>query len=364
MSKLIVYLLIIIFSGMGCVPEKTSDKQDLVKTIPAKKEVKSDEAPKEIEAKSDDSYRIAFYNVENLFDTVDNPQTNDKDFLPGEKLDWTDSKLQQKINKLSKVIKQLGNGALPEILGLCEVENKKVVEALFNYCCKDQYGIVHKDSPDERGIDVALVYDKSKVKIIDQEFLTLDLDGDFTRDILYAKAKINEEIIHLFFNHWPSRRNPANEFKREAAAALLRKKTEEIFANNKVANIVIMGDFNDEPHNSSIKKVLKAEKLPEENIVNTKLYNLTYTWSDKGEGSYFYDKWNAIDQIIVSGAIMDDSGCKISAQDAKVLKEDWMIFHDKKNDVYKPNKFMNGGTGRVYGGYSDHLPIYVDVRNN
>lgn len=359
MPKLFLYILALLVSG-GCLPEKKSDPQGLVKTI-AKPEQKKAVPASKSDVETNKDYRIAFYNVENLFDTEDNPQKEDNDFLPGEKLDWTPKKYQQKINSLSKVIKELGNGGIPEVLGLCEVENKKVIVDLFDYCCKGQYGIVHKDSPDERGIDVALVYDKDKVEIISDEFMTLDLEGDYTRDILYAKAKINKEIIHLFFNHWPSRRNPKNEFKREAAASMLRQKIDGILDKNKVANIVIMGDFNDEPHNTSIKRVLKAEKVGKE-ISNNKLYNLTYNWSANGDGSYFYDKWNAIDQIIVSGAMMDASGCKIDVKNAKVLKKDWMIYHDTKKNVYKPNKFMNGSNGRVYGGYSDHLPIFVDIQ--
>ena len=309
---------------------------------------------------ADNDFRVAFYNLENLFDTVDDPKTNDDDFLPTGKMGWTSEKYDQKLDNLSKVVNLLGGDEIPEILGVCEAENRQVLEDLIKNSGSDHYGLIHQDSPDERGIDVALIYDNKKVKVKSSEFLTVSIDDDATRDILYASLTINNEDIHVFFNHWPSRYGDKTGDKRKIAAKVLRTQIDKVLAQDGNAKIVIMGDFNDAPSDESVKDVLNAQKVNNK-IQANQLYNMSIPWMESGIGSHFYDKWNALDQIIVSGSMLNSKiGFSTELNNANIFNEDWMTFFDKKRNVNKPSRFISG-SGKVYGGYSDHFPVYLDV---
>jgi len=309
---------------------------------------------------ADNNFRVAFYNLENLFDTVDDPKTNDDDFLPDGKMGWNPEKYDHKLDNLSKVVNLLGGNEIPEILGVCEAENKQVLEDLIKNSGSNHYGLIHKDSPDERGIDVALIYDNTKVKVKSSEYLTVSIDNDATRDILYATLTINKEDIHVFFNHWPSRYGDKTGDKRKIAAKVLRTKIDQVLTQDGNAKIVIMGDFNDEPSNESVKDVLKAQKVNAK-IQANQLYNMSIAWMESGKGSYFYDKWNALDQIIVSGSMLNSkTGFSTELNNANIFNEEWMTFFDKKRNVNKPSRFISS-KGKVYGGYSDHFPVYLEV---
>ncbi len=338
----ILFVVLVLASWTGCFSSKKAEQATT--------------------AKKSEQYRVAFYNVENLFDTADDPKKEDNDFLPNGKLNWTVDKYQQKLTNLSKVINALGDEDLPEVIGMCEVENAKVLNDLLQKSKLQNYGIIHQDSPDERGIDVALVYDQTEVKVINYEYIDIGLGNDRTREILHAQVEIDKEDIHLFFNHWPSRYSDKTGEKRQKAAKALRTKIDALFAKDKDANVVIMGDFNDEPTDASVAKVLKAQANYQSPQAD-QLYNLSYEWMKNGDGTHFYDKWNALDQVIVSGSVLDRKGMVCSANQAQIFKQDWMLFQDNRRNVKRPSRFISG-EGKVYGGYSDHCPIYLDFSIN
>jgi len=303
-----------------------------------------------------------FYNVENLYDIQNDPKTDDDEFTPSGKVPWTSERLQTKIDHIGQVMTDIAP-SLPDLVGFAEIENKKVLEMLITSASlkKMKYNIVHFDSPDERGIDVGLLYNPATLKILFSEPLHVVLpDKDRTRDILYVKGKVNSgEILHIFINHWPSRREGTelSEPKRMAAATVLRNKIDAINKFEKAPNILIMGDFNDEPSDNSITKGLKALS-PEKPFDTKSLYSLLYPQYKKGEGSLYYKDWDLFDQIIVSGnMVMQKKGLYTSANEAGIFKAEYLLFRNKTGDA-RPNRTMGE---RYFGGYSDHLPVYVKI---
>jgi len=306
---------------------------------------------------------IGFYNVENLFDIVDNPTTYDDDFTPTGKNKWTNKRYQIKIKKLGSVISQLGmhkSKYPPAIVGLVEVENAKVVNDLVNSSNlkKHHYKFVHYDSPDERGIDVALLYNKQLFEIIDSEHFSLYLEDekgerDYTRDILVVSGNLNGELVHILVNHWPSRGEGIEESepKRIEAAKLARSIAKGIQAKNYDAKIIIMGDFNDDPTNKSVKDYLVSEDF----------YNPMESILDRDSvGSLTYDgKWNLFDQIIFSKNFLKKEEGKLYFKHAEVFNKEWLkIFKGK----------LKGSPFRTYigpwyqGGFSDHFPVYMYLK--
>jgi endonuclease/exonuclease/phosphatase family metal-dependent hydrolase len=306
-------------------------------------------------------FTAVFYNVENLYDTQDDPKTNDDEFTPTGKVPWTAERLEIKINHLAQVLADIVNPAMPDIVGFAEIENKQVLEMLTgsSKLKKTRYGIVHYDSPDERGIDVAMIYNQATFIVITSEPLHVTLpDNDLTRDILYVKGKLNTgEILYVFVNHWPSRREGSelSEPKRMAAANVLRAKIDAIQKLEKSPNILILGDFNDEPSDNSITKGLKAQSM-DKAINSTNLYNLLYPEFKKGEGSLYYKDWDLFDQVIVSGNMLSrKKGLRTSVNDAGIFKAEYLLYTNKAGEA-RPNRTMGE---KYFGGYSDHLPVYV-----
>jgi predicted extracellular nuclease len=301
--------------------------------------------------------RIAFYNVENLFDTIDDPKTRDEEYLPTAEKNWNSYKYFHKLNNLSKVIVALGGWEAPDLVGLCEVENKLVVEDLTQTAAlrKNGYGVVHFDSPDKRGIDVGLIYKKEKFEPIHSENLSVKLINDtsfYTRDILYVKGLSFENEIHVFVNHWPSRRGGAeqSEHKRIRAAQVLKNKVDSIVSSNPESRIIIMGDFNDTPQNNSIEKTLNAgESLPPKDLLNLMGSLPSSAGSHKYKGHWAY-----LDQLIVS-----DPVSQIIHFDATVFFMEWMLNEDSKYPGFYPKRTWSGNFYK--GGYSDHLPIFFDI---
>lgn len=305
---------------------------------------------------------VMFYNVENLYDTVNDPITNDDEFTPSGKVPWTTERLYTKIKHTGQVIADITGPAMPDLVGLAEIENLNVLEMLTTSAglSKTTYSIIHFDSPDERGIDVALLYNPATFKVITSEPQQVTLpDSDLTRDILYVKGKINSgEILHVFINHWPSRREGSeiSASKRMAAANVLRDKLDLLQKLEKNPKIVILGDFNDEPSDNSITQGLKA-LAPDQAITNNNLYSLLYPEFKKGEGSLFYKDWDLFDQVIVSGNMLSGKkGLRTSVKDAGIFNADYLLFKNKTGES-RPNRTMSGD--KYYGGYSDHLPVYV-----
>lgn len=311
------------------------------------------------------TFSAVFYNVENLYDTQNDPLTNDDEFTPQGRISWTEERFEKKLDNISKVIGDVLAPAFPDVVGLAEIENKYVLDELVksNKIKSVGYNIVHYDSPDERGIDVALLYNPQSFTLIKSEPLKVVLpDNDKTRDILYVKGKLTSgDIMHIFINHWPSRREGTelSDSKRMVAAKVLKLKVDELLKLDKNANILIMGDFNDEPADNSIVKGIGAYKA-EPVFKPTVLYNLLYSKFLKGEGSLYYKDWDLFDQIIVSGNLLSrNKGLRTSASESGIFKADYLLFYDKKAAESKPNRTMGN---KYFGGYSDHLPVFVKFK--
>ncbi len=306
---------------------------------------------------------IGFYNVENLFDTKDNPNTADDDFTADGKKRWTYKRYKIKIKKLGSVISQLGlsrSKMPPAIVGLVEVENAKVVRDLINLSNlkKHHYGFVHYDSPDERGIDVALLYNKQVFELIESEtypvFLTDDEGNrDYTRDILKVSGNLHGELVHVLVNHWSSRREGVaeTEHKRITAAETVRSVIDVIKTKEMSPKIIIMGDFNDDPTSKSVKQHLVLDDF----------YNPMESLLDKEKtGTLTYDgKWNLFDQIIFSKNFLEKKEGELYFKHAEVFNKKWMkVFKGK----------LKGSPFRTYigkwyqGGFSDHFPVYAFLK--
>ena len=315
------------------------------------------------ELKSPIGKAFGFYNVENLFDTIDNKYTLDEDFLPDSKKQWNTKKYFEKLNNLAKVITAIDN-KFPMFIGFAEIENKLVIEDLLsNTNLKDgNYGIVHHESPDRRGIDLGLIYQKDYINIVKTQKIQVEIDSepDFaTRDIIYIKGEMaNNDMIHIFLNHWSSRRGgqQESEYKRVRAAAILRNQVDILLEENPLAKILIMGDFNDYPTNKSLYVTLNAAGTPD--FQNGQLFNMAYKLEKEDKGTYNYKgEWGMLDQMIVSkGLYASKKGVEVSYDKCLILKEDWMLYTDQKNGDQKPSRSYGGP--QYFGGYSDHLPIY------
>ena len=305
-----------------------------------------------------------FYNTENFYDTVDDPITLDDDFTPKGFREWTVERFKSKVNKLTKVIKDIVKPDLPDIIGLAEVENKTVMMSIIDNLRQHklkQYSFIHYDSPDERGSDVALIYNTDTFTILNSSPILVQLPGieDRTRDILYVKGKVkNEEIIHLFITHFPSRAEgrDRSERRRYFVASELRHEVFKILSEDPLQNILIMGDFNDTPDDNSIDEVLGAKKKFNK-IETLKLYNLLYPRYKNGIGTTYHDGWLMYDQFIVSGNLLSSEKIDCKPEYADVFNPRYLLHFDKNNRP-KPNRTYSG---KYSDGFSDHLPIYLRI---
>jgi len=311
------------------------------------------------------NYTIATYNVENLFDTFDDPKTMDEYFLPDGKYQWNIKRYNDKLENLSKVIAQLGDKDGPEIIGLCEVENRKVVEDLLNTreLKKFGYSIIHQDSPDRRGIDVAFVYKKAIFKPIFHKAYTINFPEEpdlRTRHFLLVSGVFaDRDTLHFIVNHWPSRwgGEAKTEYKRKYVGSKVRELIDLIFAIDVRSKIIIMGDFNDEPSNKSIYKVLKA-KEDFSNLKIGELYNPWYSLEKENLGSYNYrGNWNMLDQIILSQSMLNKNTLHYQLNSATIFCPEWLKQHGK----YEGNPLRTFGGQKYLGGYSDHFPVYITL---
>ncbi len=312
---------------------------------------------------------IAFYNLENLFDTDDDPQNpGDDEWLPSAAKQWTPQRYQEKLGRLATTIATLGGGAStggPALLGVCEVENEKVLRDLLTQppLATSNYGIVHRESPDWRGIDCGLLYRREKFEVIGSQALYVDIgtrsDGSprTTRDILMVVGQLEGAPLTVFVNHWPSRRGgeAASRPGREAAAQLLRAAVDSIQAADPAMGIIIVGDFNDDPTSPSLAKTLQATGKRGD-AAQTGLYNPMTSLYRQGEGSLGYrDSWNLFDQIIVSDNLAQaDEGWRL--KQARVLRQPNLLQPSGRFKGYPLRTYV----GNSYlGGYSDHLPVYA-----
>ena len=305
-----------------------------------------------------------FYNTENFYDIVDDPLTLDDDFTPKGFREWTAERFNRKVMKLTKVIKDIVKPGMPDVIGLAEIENKTVMMSILDNLSENgmkQYSFIHYDSPDERGSDVALIYNRETFKIINSAPILVHLPGieDRTRDILYVKGETNnKEVIHLFIAHFPSRveGTERSERRRYFVASELRHEVYKILSENPEQNILIMGDFNDTPDDNSIDEVLGAKKKFNK-IEPLKLYNLLYPRYQKGIGTTYHKGWLLFDQFIVSGHMLKSNTIDCLPEYADVFNPKYLLHYDSNNQP-KPNRTYSG---KYTGGYSDHLPIFLRI---
>jgi len=320
---------------------------------------------KEVKLKSYHGRSIVFYNVENLFDTIDQTDVIDEEYLPTGKLKWNTERYKLKLQHIvDGVTANLTEN--PILIGFAEIENGSVVldVAKTGKLASTKYQLAHKDSPDARGIDCALLYDSERFKplVIANLAVTIDSIPDFkTRDVLYVKGELmGKKTVHIFVNHWPSRRGgeKESEIRRIRAAEIARAKIDEILKTEPNANIILMGDFNDHPNNVSIENTLKAKKLTDQ---SADLYNLLYDDQEAGLGTHNYkNEWGVLDQFIVSKSLYNGKNkVKLMTHDAVIVKEDFLLY--TAGDGTKKPATTYGGE-KYYGGYSDHLPIQLQLK--
>ncbi len=316
--------------------------------------------------------RIAFYNTENLYDPYDDTTKLDNEFTAEGIRHWSYSRFQSKINHLSKTLIAIGNPEPPALIGLCEVENRYVLNKLiYNSPLKRfRYAILHHESPDLRGVDVALLYRKEYAVILATRFYPIIFPFDTslkTREILYAKIVLNAaDTLHIFVNHWPSRLGGYQETreKRRYVAWVLRKAVDSVIGAEVHPKIVIMGDFNDGPGDESLVTILKARAglTPSDpdglvNLMYDKLRN-------PEQGTHKYQgEWNILDQFIISGMLLTDrKGLHASLQDAHIFNAPFLMDQDEKYFGSRPERTYSGP--RYLGGFSDHLPVWLELRYN
>ncbi len=302
-------------------------------------------------------YTIGFYNLENLFDTENDPNTLDDDFTEDSERNWNEDRYHKKIRKLGKVISNLGFKEVshpPVLVGVAEVENDKVLEDLVTskYLKSKNYGFIHYESPDERGIDTALLYRKDYFMIQECETISLYLNGkngerDYTRDILYVKGELENNVVHLMVNHWPSKKSNTkeNEPKRMVAALKNRELIEGILTKDENAKIIVMGDFNDNPNSKSIQKLKGTEFY---NPMELLLTHDTGTLNYRGE-------WNLFDQIIISNNFLKPHDNPFQFEDSEIFNPKELQEYSGK---YKGNPFRTFAGEKYLGGFSDHFPVY------
>jgi len=284
-------------------------------------------------AQEKDTIYVAFWNLQNLFDTVDDPEKNDESFLPDGDMEFTPERLDKQMHNLSRVIRSMNNGNGPDLLGVCEVENKAVLEGMANNFLSDlDYKIAYLESPDNRGIDNGLLYKKDKFKLLNLQADTVHLSDGWPTRLIFGVNLLtkNDEKITVFVNHWPSRRGGQEESEpnRITAALTLRAAVDRIFSTDKAAKIFTLGDFNDEPLNISVLETLNAYPLKCDSLhaefeeeAHSELYNLSYSAYEDGLGTFKYkDDWNMIDQIIVSGSLLTNEHFYYKCNSFKMYK--------------------------------------------
>ncbi|MFA6597237.1 MAG: endonuclease/exonuclease/phosphatase family protein [Ignavibacteriaceae bacterium] len=313
-----------------------------------------------------DTVVVAFYNQENLFNAVDDPENNDAEFLPSSKKEWTEERFEKKMFNMARVIRSMNDNRGPDIIGFAEVENQKVLETMVEKHLSDlNYQVVYKESPDKRGIDVGMIFKKDKFTFLSMNADTVVLSDKYpTRLILNANIVTkSKDTLHIFANHWPSRSGgaEASEKNRVVAAQTLKNRIDALFAKSGKTNIIVFGDFNDEPTDISIKETLNAnpltcsdiKKLPKSFTKN--LYNLAYSKKMDGEGSFKYrSEWDMLDQIIISGNLLTNKTFHLICNSFEIYKPEFIVTRSGK---YEGAPFPTYGGIRYLGGYSDHFPV-------
>jgi len=308
--------------------------------------------------------RLMFYNVENLFDIYNDTLKDDDDFLPGGVMRWNQTRYNKKINSLYKTIVAAGEWDPPAVVAFCEVENRNVLENLIydTYLSKYNYGIVHEESPDKRGIDVCMIYRRDLAALIDYRYWIPDgisREEFATRSVLYAKMIIAEDTVHIIVNHWPSRRGGvlAGEDLRMKIAAMVREKADSIMKISSTGEkIVLLGDFNSTPDDQEMKSLIS----PADSF--RFLINLSESLAGNGFGTYRYlGTWEMIDQVLVSNKLLtSNKGLMTDMKMLRIFKPDFLLRKDPKYPGTTPLSTYRGY--KYQGGFSDHLPVLLDLK--
>lgn len=320
------------------------------------------------------TFRIASYNVENLFDCRHDSLKNDYEFLPDAVRHWNYTKYKKKLDNIARVITAIGGWTPPALVALCEVENDSVMRDLTRYSAlrEADYRYVMTQSTDERGIDVALIYQRNLFKLISCQSLSVgkpQKSSRPTRDILHVSGLIlSKDTLDVFVAHFPSRSGGAKESEpyRILAAQRLKEAADSISRIRNRAQIIILGDFNDYPNNKSVQQILKAEAPPlvSDSLHNQNLYHLLARKTDiqKNFGSYkFQGEWGLLDHIIVSGTLLQkDSPLYTDEANADIFRPPFLLTEDKKHGGKQPFRTYYGM--KYQAGYSDHLPVWAGFR--
>jgi endonuclease/exonuclease/phosphatase family metal-dependent hydrolase len=313
---------------------------------------------------TDKTVFIAWWNLENLFDTIDDDYSGDDEFTPVGKKRWTEERLDAKLANLAQAIRSMNNGDGPDVLGFCEVEHQNVIDRLLAKHLKDnRYKILYRESPDERGIDVAMIY-KSPVTVSAKAFHEVVMQGRPTREIIEAETNVYGNKLTLLLNHWPSRLGgkETSEPRRLMAAKVARQVIDSLLARDSNADILLMGDFNDEPTDKSLTDVLQATgNLSDAAAKNSsKLFNAMADFKKQGRGTFKYRReWDMIDQFVLSHGLVAEKplvwdAASVAIYDPPFLHDDRKSRTDAPKPTFSGNKYI--------GGYSDHFPIVMKLK--
>lgn len=306
--------------------------------------------------------RFMFYNTENLFDVYDDSLTDDNEFLPGSDRRWNYSRYNKKINSIAKVILAAGEWEPPAFVGLCEIENRQVIKDLIYspILAKFDYGIIHQESPDRRGIDVCAIYRRDKIKVLDYKYrkpVDTEKNSFKSRSILFIKAGLFNDTVNIIVNHWPSRRGGvlAGEDTRNDLASLEQRIIDSVLTTSS-SKIIVMGDFNCTTDDTQIQKLCNTQNK------QTRLFNLSDSLSHTGKGTYKYiGRWELIDQILISqNLLINDRGYYTSASFFSIFSPGYLQKKDPSYPGMMPFATYSGF--RYQGGFSDHYPVLADLK--
>jgi hypothetical protein len=315
-------------------------------------------------------HTVAFYNLENLFDTIDDPLKRDEASPIMEMKANRSEVYKQKVKNMARVIANIGSDLArnaPAVIGVCEIENRKVLEDLVNdpLLLGKDYGIIHFDGPDRRSIDVALLYQKALFRPINSSSHELKIYDDltrrrvYTRDQLLVSGELDGDLIHIIVNHWPSRSGgeARSRSKRVGAAKLNKRIIDSLQSVDPYAKILTMGDLNDDPTNDSVKEVLKAKK-EKEDVPLKGIYNpFEKMFTDKGYGTTAYrDAWSLFDQILLTQPLLEDDYSSYRFWKAGIYNKAYLSNKRGRWEGYPFRSFADGG---FTNGFSDHFPVYV-----
>jgi predicted extracellular nuclease len=315
---------------------------------------------------------VGFYNLENLFDTENDTLINDEEFLPDGAKHWTLDKYNEKLANMAYTISLIGTDIAPQglsILGIAEIENRKVVEDLINQplLASRKYEIIHFDSKDFRGIDVGIIYNPLHYTPDTSYIIPLVIMSNgverYTRDILYTKGMFDGEEMVFLVNHWPSRRGgeKTSAPNRNKGAQLCRNVIDQAMEENPNAKIIVMGDLNDDPTSESVKSFLRA-KGKKSDVEKGGIYNPMEDFYRRGIGSNAYqDNWSLFDQILITEPLLDNNQNGYYFYKANVFNKKFLI---QPSGKYKGYPFRTFSFDVYQGGYSDHFPVYIAIVKN